>query len=136
MNVNNVLSIAQPHILSLLFLSPTEVPKKDKDSEEKAGESLSDSSLFIRWGHDLGPESRQVALKKFQYYGYNGYLSDRLSLTRPIPDLRPDGYMTFDSFVGSFSLSIKKQKFLVHIFSVCCFSSGAETCRTPPISHK
>ncbi|XP_013980900.1 polypeptide N-acetylgalactosaminyltransferase 18 [Salmo salar] len=68
-----------------------EVPKKDKDSEEKAGESLSDSSLFIRWGHDLGPESRQVALKKFQYYGYNGYLSDRLSLTRPIPDLRPDG---------------------------------------------
>ncbi|XP_029614875.1 polypeptide N-acetylgalactosaminyltransferase 18 isoform X2 [Salmo trutta] len=68
-----------------------EVPKKDKDSEEKAGESLSDSSLFVRWGHDLGPESRQVALKKFQYYGYNGYLSDRLSLTRPIPDLRPDG---------------------------------------------
>uniref|UniRef100_A0AAZ3QAR9 Polypeptide N-acetylgalactosaminyltransferase n=1 Tax=Oncorhynchus tshawytscha TaxID=74940 RepID=A0AAZ3QAR9_ONCTS len=68
-----------------------EVPQKDKDSEEKAGESLSDSSLFVRWGHDLGPESRRVALKKFQYYGYNGYLSDRLSLTRPIPDLRPDG---------------------------------------------
>uniref|UniRef100_A0A673XPD2 Polypeptide N-acetylgalactosaminyltransferase n=1 Tax=Salmo trutta TaxID=8032 RepID=A0A673XPD2_SALTR len=59
--------------------------------DKKAGESLSDSSLFVRWGHDLGPESRQVALKKFQYYGYNGYLSDRLSLTRPIPDLRPDG---------------------------------------------
>ncbi|XP_029523431.2 polypeptide N-acetylgalactosaminyltransferase 18-like [Oncorhynchus nerka] len=68
-----------------------EVPQKDKDSEDKAGESLSDSSLFVRWGHDLGPESRRVALKKFQYYGYNGYLSDRLSLTRPIPDLRPDG---------------------------------------------
>ncbi|KAM9570790.1 polypeptide N-acetylgalactosaminyltransferase 18-like isoform 1-T1 [Salvelinus alpinus] len=68
-----------------------QVPQKDKDSEEKAGESLSDSSLFVRWGHDLGPESRRVALKRFQYYGYNGYLSDRLSLTRPIPDLRPDG---------------------------------------------
>uniref|UniRef100_A0A4W5LHH6 Polypeptide N-acetylgalactosaminyltransferase n=1 Tax=Hucho hucho TaxID=62062 RepID=A0A4W5LHH6_9TELE len=68
-----------------------EVPQKNKDSEEKSGESLSDSSLFVRWGHDLGPESRRVALKKFQYYGYNGYLSDRLSLTRPIPDLRPDG---------------------------------------------
>ncbi|XP_041694162.1 polypeptide N-acetylgalactosaminyltransferase 18 isoform X1 [Coregonus clupeaformis] len=66
-----------------------EVPQKD--SEEKAGKSLSDSSLFVRWGHDLGPESRRVALKKFQYYGYNGFLSDRLSLTRPIPDLRPDG---------------------------------------------
>uniref|UniRef100_A0A673YHF5 Polypeptide N-acetylgalactosaminyltransferase n=1 Tax=Salmo trutta TaxID=8032 RepID=A0A673YHF5_SALTR len=66
-----------------------EVPQKGSD--EKVGESLSDSSLFVRWGHDLGPESRRVALKKFQYYGYNGYLSDRLSLARPIPDLRPDG---------------------------------------------
>uniref|UniRef100_A0A3Q3XB75 Polypeptide N-acetylgalactosaminyltransferase n=1 Tax=Mola mola TaxID=94237 RepID=A0A3Q3XB75_MOLML len=49
------------------------------------------SSLFQHWGHDLGPESRRVALKKFRYYGYNGYLSDRISLTRPITDLRPDG---------------------------------------------
>nr|XP_046167373.1 polypeptide N-acetylgalactosaminyltransferase 18-like isoform X2 [Oncorhynchus gorbuscha] len=65
-----------------------EVPQKGSD--EKV-ESHSDSSLFVRWGHDLGPESRRVALKKFQYYGYNGYLSDRLSLARPIPDLRPDG---------------------------------------------
>jgi polypeptide N-acetylgalactosaminyltransferase len=32
-----------------------------------------------------------VALKSFQYYGYNSYLSDRLALDRPIPDLRPDG---------------------------------------------
>ncbi|XP_020336708.1 polypeptide N-acetylgalactosaminyltransferase 18 isoform X2 [Oncorhynchus kisutch] len=66
-----------------------EVPQKGSD--EKVVESLSDSSLFVHWGHDLGPESRRVALKKFQYYGYNGYLSDRLSLARPIPDLRPDG---------------------------------------------
>ncbi|XP_051548429.1 polypeptide N-acetylgalactosaminyltransferase 18-like isoform X2 [Myxocyprinus asiaticus] len=61
-----------------------------KDGEDTADLSLSDS-LFARWGHDLGPESRKVALKKFQYYGYNGYLSDRLSLDRAIPDLRPDG---------------------------------------------
>ncbi|XP_016312150.1 polypeptide N-acetylgalactosaminyltransferase 18a [Sinocyclocheilus anshuiensis] len=64
-----------------------------KDGEDTADQTLSDS-LFAHWGHDLGPESRKVALKKFQYYGYNGYLSDRLSLDRAIPDLRPDG----DSF--------------------------------------
>uniref|UniRef100_A0A673MPQ9 Polypeptide N-acetylgalactosaminyltransferase n=1 Tax=Sinocyclocheilus rhinocerous TaxID=307959 RepID=A0A673MPQ9_9TELE len=32
-----------------------------------------------------------MALKMFQYYGYNGYLSDRLSMDRPIPDYRPEG---------------------------------------------
>ncbi|XP_062245023.1 polypeptide N-acetylgalactosaminyltransferase 18-like [Platichthys flesus] len=71
-----------------------------KDTPLKDGEDLASSSdlasdpalsLFKHWGHDLGPESRRVALKKFRYYGYNGYLSDRLSLTRPIADLRPDG---------------------------------------------
>ncbi|XP_016330640.1 polypeptide N-acetylgalactosaminyltransferase 18-like [Sinocyclocheilus anshuiensis] len=61
-----------------------------KDGDDTADQSLSDS-LFAHWGHDLGPESRKAALKKFQYYGYNGYLSDRLSLDRAIPDLRPDG---------------------------------------------
>ncbi|KAG9352372.1 hypothetical protein JZ751_020785, partial [Albula glossodonta] len=67
---------------------PTETPPKD---DNLAAESFSDSSLFAHWGQDLNPESRRVALKKFQYYGYNGYLSDRLSLDRPIPDLRPEG---------------------------------------------
>nr|WJK44493.1 forkhead box protein [Lateolabrax maculatus] len=67
----------------------TETPQKD--GEDSASSSDSASSLFDRWGHDLGPESRRVALQKFRYYGYNGYLSDRISLTRPIADLRPDG---------------------------------------------
>nr|XP_040019006.1 polypeptide N-acetylgalactosaminyltransferase 18-like isoform X4 [Gasterosteus aculeatus aculeatus] len=66
-----------------------ETPRKD--GEEAASSSDSSSSLFDHWGHDLGPESRRVALRKFRYYGYNGYLSDRISLTRPIADLRPDG---------------------------------------------
>ncbi|KAG7274846.1 hypothetical protein CRUP_038819 [Coryphaenoides rupestris] len=35
-------------------------------------------------------DTAPAALRKFQYYGYNGYLSDRVSLTRPIPDYRPD----------------------------------------------
>ncbi|CAB1420174.1 unnamed protein product [Pleuronectes platessa] len=83
---------------SHLLLHPAD--KEESYTPLKDGEDLASSSalasdpalsLFKHWGHDLGPESRRVALKKFRYYGYNGYLSDRLSLTRPIADLRPDG---------------------------------------------
>ncbi|XP_035387824.1 polypeptide N-acetylgalactosaminyltransferase 18a isoform X1 [Electrophorus electricus] len=62
-----------------------------KEGEDVGEFSLLASPLFSRWGHDLGPESQRAALQKFQYYGYNGYLSDRLSLDRAVPDLRPDG---------------------------------------------
>ncbi|XP_039606111.1 polypeptide N-acetylgalactosaminyltransferase 18 [Polypterus senegalus] len=65
-----------------------EVPQK---TDEKAIESFSDSSLFKHWGQDLSPENRRIALKKFQYYGYNAFLSDRLPLGRTIPDFRPEG---------------------------------------------
>ncbi|TKS70181.1 Polypeptide N-acetylgalactosaminyltransferase 18 [Collichthys lucidus] len=66
-----------------------ETPGRGEDGQ--ADTSFSDSSLFAHWGQELSPENRRVALKMFQYYGYNAYLSERLSLDRLIPDLRPDG---------------------------------------------
>ncbi|KAK2869563.1 hypothetical protein Q7C36_001434 [Tachysurus vachellii] len=62
--------------------------KSDSNQEDR---SFSDSSLFSHWGQDLNSESRRVALKMFQYYGYNGYLSERLPMDRAIPDYRPEG---------------------------------------------
>ncbi|XP_037110865.1 polypeptide N-acetylgalactosaminyltransferase 18a isoform X1 [Syngnathus acus] len=66
-------------------------PQKEDEDDSSSSASNPRSSLFDHWGHDLGPESRRIAIKKFRYYGYNSYLSDRLSITRPIPDFRPDG---------------------------------------------
>ncbi|KAF7212909.1 polypeptide N-acetylgalactosaminyltransferase 18-like [Nothobranchius furzeri] len=66
-----------------------ETPGRGEDGQPDT--SFSDSSLFAHWGQELSPDNRRVALKMFQYYGYNAYLSNRLSLSRPIPDLRPDG---------------------------------------------
>lgn len=76
-------------LMPFVFLCLLETPGRGEDGQ--ADTSFSDSSLFAHWGQDLSPENRRVALKMFQYYGYNGYLSDRLSLDRPIPDLRPEG---------------------------------------------
>ncbi|XP_062868495.1 polypeptide N-acetylgalactosaminyltransferase 18 [Trichomycterus rosablanca] len=64
-------------------------PLREDSNQEDL--SFTDASLFRHWGQDLNSESRRVALKMFQYYGYNGYLSDRLPMDRPIPDYRPEG---------------------------------------------
>ncbi|XP_077566567.1 polypeptide N-acetylgalactosaminyltransferase 18-like isoform X2 [Stigmatopora nigra] len=66
-------------------------PKKEDEDDSSSLATDSSSSMFDHWGHHLGPGSRKVAIKKFRYFGYNSYLSDRLSITRPIPDFRPDG---------------------------------------------
>lgn len=79
------MKVSNSLFLSLAFV---EAPPK---LEENPAEAFTDSSLFAHWGQDLSPENRRIALKQFQYYGYNAYLSDRLPLDRPLPDLRPNG---------------------------------------------
>ncbi|XP_047452588.1 polypeptide N-acetylgalactosaminyltransferase 18a isoform X2 [Mugil cephalus] len=110
-----------------------DVPQKDGEDAASSSDSASDpaSSLFNRWGHDLGPESRRVALRKFRYYGYNGYLSDRISLTRPIPDLRPDGCrnMSYSSDLPQLSIIFI---FVNEALSVLLRSVHTAIQRTPP----
>nr|XP_060622916.1 polypeptide N-acetylgalactosaminyltransferase 18 isoform X3 [Anolis sagrei ordinatus] len=76
------------HLESVIKQHIQEAPLKAEDNPEEA---FTDSSLFAHWGQDLSPENRRIALKQFQYYGYNAYLSDRLPLDRPLPDFRPNG---------------------------------------------
>ncbi|XP_028812363.1 polypeptide N-acetylgalactosaminyltransferase 18-like [Denticeps clupeoides] len=105
-----------------------EIPLRgDEDEQDR---SFSDSSLFSHWGQELSPESRRVALKMFQYYGYNGYLSDRLSVDRPIPDLRPDGCknMTYPSSLPQVSIVFI---FVNEALSVILRSVHSAMSRTP-----
>ncbi|XP_063732911.1 polypeptide N-acetylgalactosaminyltransferase 18a [Eleginops maclovinus] len=109
-----------------------ETPQKDgEDAVSSADSSRDSSSLFGHWGHDLGPESRRVALRKFRYYGYNGYLSDRISLTRSIPDLRPDGCrnMSYSSDLPQLSVIFI---FVNEALSVLLRSIHTAIQRTPP----
>ncbi|XP_007954941.1 polypeptide N-acetylgalactosaminyltransferase 18 [Orycteropus afer afer] len=76
------------HLENVIKQHIQEAPAKPEEVET---EPFTDSSLFAHWGQELSPEGRRVALKQFQYYGYNAYLSDRLPLDRPLPDLRPSG---------------------------------------------
>ncbi|XP_071380451.1 polypeptide N-acetylgalactosaminyltransferase 18a [Centroberyx affinis] len=108
-----------------------ETPQKDGEDPAASSDSSPASSLFDHWGHDLGPESRRVALKKFRYYGYNGYLSDRISLTRPIPDFRPDGCrnMSYSSDLPQLSVIFI---FVNEALSVLLRSVHTAIQRTPP----
>lgn len=47
------------------------------------------SPLFRKWGVGLTEEKQKDAERLFQKYGYNAFLSDKLPLSREIPDTRP-----------------------------------------------
>ncbi|XP_010766708.1 polypeptide N-acetylgalactosaminyltransferase 18, partial [Notothenia coriiceps] len=102
-----------------------------EDAAPPPDSSRDSSELFGHWGHDLGPESQRVALRKFRYYGYNGYLSDRISLTRSIPDLRPDGCrnMSYSSDLPQLSVIFI---FVNEALSVLLRSIHTAILRTPP----
>nr|XP_045227425.1 polypeptide N-acetylgalactosaminyltransferase 18 isoform X1 [Macaca fascicularis]XP_045227426.1 polypeptide N-acetylgalactosaminyltransferase 18 isoform X1 [Macaca fascicularis] len=105
-----------------------EAPAKPEEAE---AEPFTDSSLFAHWGQELSPEGRRVALKQFQYYGYNAYLSDRLPLDRPLPDLRPSGCRNL-SFPDSLPEVSIVFIFVNEALSVLLRSIHSAIERTPP----
>ncbi|KAI4537641.1 hypothetical protein MG293_012504 [Ovis ammon polii] len=106
----------------------SEAPAKPEEAE---AEPFTDSSLFAHWGQELSPEGRRVALKQFQYYGYNAYLSDRLPLDRPLPDLRPSGCRNL-SFPDSLPEVSIVFIFVNEALSVLLRSIHSAIERTPP----
>ncbi|XP_056658062.1 polypeptide N-acetylgalactosaminyltransferase 18 isoform X6 [Monodelphis domestica] len=116
------------HLENVIKQHIQEAPAKP---EESAAEAFTDSSLFAHWGQDLSPESRRIALKQFQYYGYNAYLSDRLPLDRPLPDLRPNGCRNL-SFPDSLPEVSIVFIFVNEALSVILRSIHSAIDRTPP----
>uniref|UniRef100_A0A8C4VMU2 Polypeptide N-acetylgalactosaminyltransferase n=1 Tax=Gopherus evgoodei TaxID=1825980 RepID=A0A8C4VMU2_9SAUR len=116
------------HLENVIKQHIQEAPPK---LEENPAEAFTDSSLFAHWGQDLSPENRRIALKQFQYYGYNAYLSDRLPLDRPLPDLRPNGCrnLTFPNSLPEVSIVFI---FVNEALSVILRSIHSAIDRTPP----
>ncbi|KAK2498155.1 hypothetical protein MC885_003514 [Smutsia gigantea] len=107
------------------------IPEAPAKPEEAEAEPFTDSSLFAHWGQELSPEGRRAALKQFQYYGYNAYLSDRLPLDRPLPDLRPSGCRNL-SFPDSLPEVSIVFIFVNEALSVLLRSIHSAIERTPP----
>ncbi|XP_032083252.1 polypeptide N-acetylgalactosaminyltransferase 18 isoform X1 [Thamnophis elegans] len=98
--------------------------------QRNPADAFIDSSLFAHWGQDLSPENQRTALKQFQYYGYNAYLSDRLPLDRTLPDFRPTGCknLTFPESLPEVSIVFI---FVNEAFSVILRSIHSAIDRTP-----
>ncbi|XP_044607984.1 polypeptide N-acetylgalactosaminyltransferase 18 isoform X3 [Equus asinus] len=116
------------HLENVIKQHIQEAPAKPEEGE---AEPFTDSSLFAHWGRELSPEGRRVALKQFQYYGYNAYLSDRLPLDRPLPDLRPSGCRNL-SFPDSLPEVSIVFIFVNEALSVLLRSIHSAIERTPP----
>lgn len=116
------------HLENVIKQHIQEAPAKPEEAE---AEPFTDSSLFAHWGQELSPEGRRVALKQFQYYGYNAYLSDRLPLDRPLPDLRPSGCRNL-SFPNSLPEVSIVFIFVNEALSVLLRSIHSAIERTPP----
>nr|XP_024650270.1 polypeptide N-acetylgalactosaminyltransferase 18-like [Macaca nemestrina] len=116
------------HLENVIKQHIQEAPAKPEEAE---AEPFTDSSLFAHWGQELSPEGRRVALKQFQYYGYNAYLSDRLPLDRPLPDLRPSGCRNL-SFPDSLPEVSIVFIFVNEALSVLLRSIHSAIERTPP----
>uniref|UniRef100_A0A7N5K412 Polypeptide N-acetylgalactosaminyltransferase n=1 Tax=Ailuropoda melanoleuca TaxID=9646 RepID=A0A7N5K412_AILME len=116
------------HLENVIKQHIQEAPAKPEEAE---AEPFTDSSLFAHWGQELSPEGRHMALKQFQYYGYNAYLSDRLPLDRPLPDLRPSGCRNL-SFPDSLPQVSIVFIFVNEALSVLLRSIHSAIERTPP----
>ncbi|XP_008851707.1 polypeptide N-acetylgalactosaminyltransferase 18 isoform X2 [Nannospalax galili] len=116
------------HLENVIKQHIQEAPAKPEEAE---AEPFTDSSLFAHWGQELSPEGRREALKQFQYYGYNAYLSDRLPLDRPLPDLRPSGCRNL-SFPDSLPEVSIVFIFVNEALSVLLRSIHSAMERTPP----
>ncbi|KAH0502821.1 Polypeptide N-acetylgalactosaminyltransferase 18 [Microtus ochrogaster] len=119
------------HRCAKLYRYLSHHPEAPAKPEEAEAEPFTDSSLFAHWGQELSPEGRRVALKQFQYYGYNAYLSDRLPLDRPLPDLRPSGCRNL-SFPDSLPEVSIVFIFVNEALSVLLRSIHSAMERTPP----
>lgn len=64
--------------------------KLETNEDKKVVKNLYPKSpLFRKWGGGLTEEEQKEAERLFQKYGYNAFLSNRLPLSREIPDTRP-----------------------------------------------
>lgn len=71
-----------------------ETPAKKKRVEKR----FPDSALFRQWGEGLSEEDQAEAERLFQNYGYNVFLSDRLPLSRDLPETRDPRYRCLGHF--------------------------------------